>query len=174
MIRNTSETRIEVRIGNNINYINTGDKILDHMMKTLFFYMNKNVYINAEYDLRHHLWEDLGITIGLEIKNNIKSIKRFGSSMMPMDDSLILLSLDISRPYINFSVNYNNSEGFELNLLYEFLWALSRTLSMTLHVIKLNGNDPHHITEDVFKNLGNALKIALENSDRIESTKGIL
>ncbi len=174
MIRNTSETRIEVRMGNNINYINTGDKILDHMMKTLFFYMNKNVYINAEYDLRHHLWEDLGITIGLEIKNNIKSIKRFGSSMMPMDDSLILLSLDISRPYINFSVNYNNSEGFELNLLYEFLWALSRTLSMTLHVIKLNGNDPHHITEDVFKNLGNALKIALENSDRIESTKGIL
>ncbi len=174
MIRNTSETRIEVRMGNNINYINTGDKILDHMMKTLFFYMNKNVYINAEYDLRHHLWEDLGITIGLEIKNNIKNIKRFGSSMMPMDDSLILLSLDISRPYINFSVNYNNSEGFELNLLYEFLWALSRTLSMTLHVIKLNGNDPHHITEDVFKNLGNALKIALENSDRIESTKGIL
>ncbi len=174
MIRNTDETKIEVILNNDKNYINTGDKILDHMMKTLFFYMNKNVYIKAEYDLRHHLWEDLGITAGMEIKSNIKNIKRFGSSMMPMDDSLILLSLDISRPYINFKVDYSNAEGFELNLLYEFLWALARTLSMTLHVIKLNGSDPHHITEDVFKNLGNALKIALEESGRIESTKGVL
>ncbi len=174
MIRNTNETKIEVIINNNKNYIDTNDKILDHMMKTLFFYMDKNVYIKAEYDLRHHLWEDLGITIGLEIKNNIKNIKRFGSSMMPMDDSLILLSLDISRSYINFNVDYKNSEGFELNLVYEFLWALSRTLNMTLHVIKLNGNDPHHITEDIFKNLGNALKIALEESSKIESTKGVL
>jgi len=52
MIRNTNETKIEVIINNNKNLIDTGDKILDHMMKTLFFYMDKNVYIKAEYDLR--------------------------------------------------------------------------------------------------------------------------
>lgn len=58
---------------------------------------------------------------------------------MPMDDSLIMVSLDISRPYINFNVNFNNEEGFELLVLREFLWGLARTMNMTMHVIKLNG-----------------------------------
>ncbi|MEM0139205.1 MAG: imidazoleglycerol-phosphate dehydratase HisB [Ferroplasma sp.] len=176
MIRNTNETKITVNFDSDNISIDTGDLVFDHMLKTLFFYMKQNVNIKAAYDLRHHLWEDTGITIAEAIKEKIKgrNITRFGSTIMPMDDSLILLSLDISRAYINFNVDYKDAEGFELNLLYEFLWGFSRTLSMTLHVVKMNGTNPHHITENIFKALGISLKIALEEGSRLESTKGVL
>ncbi len=176
MIRETKETVIEVDINSESNIIETGDKILDHMMRTLFFYMERTVKIKCSYDLRHHLWEDLGITVAMELSalKGEKTVKRFGSATMPMDESLIMVSLDISRAYINFQVDFRDAEGFELNLLYEFLWALARTMPMTLHVIKLNGTNSHHITENVFKSLGVALGIALEGSNYTKSTKGVL
>ncbi len=176
MIRNTNETKIEIDFNSNDISINGDDMIFNHMLKTLFFYMKQNVKIKYSFDLRHHLWEDTGITFAMAIKEKIngKNIKRFGNATMPMDDSLILLSLDISRAYINFSVDYNNEEGFELNLLYEFLWAFARTLPCTLHIIKLNGKNPHHITENIFKTLGVSLKTATEESTQLESTKGTL
>ena len=104
MIRETKETVIEVDIGSESTIIETGDKILDHMMRTLFFYMGRNAKIKCSYDLRHHLWEDLGITIAMELTalKGEKPVKRFGSATMPMDESLIMVSLDISRAYINF------------------------------------------------------------------------
>jgi imidazoleglycerol-phosphate dehydratase len=176
MIRNTLETSIEVNIGTKNMIIETGDQILDHMMKTLFFYMNKNATIKCSFDLRHHLWEDLGITIAQEISSTIagKSIKRFGTAIMPMDESLIMVSLDISRAYINFDVDFRDAEGFELNLLYEFLWAFARTLPVTMHVIKLNGYNSHHITENIFKALGVSLGTALEEIGYTKSTKGVI
>ncbi|WP_337860557.1 imidazoleglycerol-phosphate dehydratase HisB [Ferroplasma sp.] len=176
MIRKTKETEIEVTLDTKNTVIDTGEKILDHMMKTLFFYMGRNVTIKCSYDLRHHLWEDLGITIAQEISSSIngKSIKRFGSATMPMDESLIMVSLDISRAYINFNVEFRDAEGFELNLLYEFLWALARTLPVTLHVIKFSGINSHHITENIFKALGVSFGIALEEIEYTRSTKGAL
>ncbi|AGO60509.1 imidazoleglycerol-phosphate dehydratase HisB [Ferroplasma acidarmanus] len=176
MIRETKETVIEVDIGSESTVIETGDKILDHMMRTLFFYMGRNAKIKCSYDLRHHLWEDLGITIAMELTalKGEKPVKRFGSATMPMDESLIMVSLDISRAYINFQVDFRDAEGFELNLLYEFLWALARTMPMTLHVIKFSGINSHHITENVFKALGAALGNALEGTEYTRSTKGIL
>ncbi|HIH60372.1 MAG TPA: imidazoleglycerol-phosphate dehydratase HisB [Ferroplasma sp.] len=176
MIRNTRETEIEVNIDSENTIIETGDSILDHMMRTLFFYMGRNVQIKCSFDLRHHLWEDLGITIGQELSASIggRPIKRFGSATMPMDESLILVSLDISRAYFNFQVEFRDAEGFELNLLYEFLWALARTMSMTLHIIKFSGINSHHITENVFKALGASLGTALEESKYTRSTKGTL
>jgi imidazoleglycerol-phosphate dehydratase len=176
MIRRTRETDIEVIIDSNSTKIETGDPILDHMMKTLFFYMGREVQIKCSYDLRHHLWEDLGITIAQELMASTagKSLRRFGSATMPMDESLILVSLDISRAYINFNVEFRDAEGFELNILYEFLWALARTMPMTLHVVKLNGINSHHITENIFKALGVSLGIAMEESTYMRSTKGTL
>jgi imidazoleglycerol-phosphate dehydratase len=176
MIRETKETVIDVNIDSENTVIETGDKILDHMMRTLFFYMDRNVKIKCSYDLRHHLWEDLGITIAMELMaiKGEKPVKRFGSATMPMDESLITVSLDISRAYINFQVDFRDAEGFELNLLYEFLWALARTMPMTLHVIKISGTNSHHVTENVFKALGAALGIALEETKYTKSTKGVL
>ncbi len=173
MIRKTKETNIEIRHADK-NEIDTGDLILNHMLNTLFFYMEKPVYLKAEYDLKHHLWEDAGITIGMFLNERGQNIKRYGTSTVPMDDSLILLSLDLSRPYLNFSVNFSNEEGFELYILREFIWGLARTMNMTLHIVKLNGENPHHITENIFKCLGFALKDALQNVDRMNSTKGSL
>ncbi|KPV46887.1 imidazoleglycerol-phosphate dehydratase [Acidiplasma aeolicum] len=173
MIRETKETKIEITDSDK-NDIETGDLILNHMLNTLFFYMNRPVKIRGKFDLKHHLWEDAGITIGLFLNPSDKKIARFGTSIMPMDDSLIMVSLDISRPYINFNVNFNNEEGFELLVLREFLWGLARTMNMTMHVIKLNGENPHHITENIFKCLGSALRQALEVSEELKSTKGVL
>ena len=176
MIRNTKETEIEVSLDSDKTSIETGDPILDHMMKTLFFYMEKNVKIKCKYDLRHHLWEDLGITVAQEISSYIgqRHIKRFGNATMPMDESLIIISLDISRAYINFDVNFTDSEGFEINLVYEFLWALARTVPLTLHVIMMNGKNAHHITENIFKSLGTALGTAIQDSQYLRSTKGAI
>jgi imidazoleglycerol-phosphate dehydratase len=176
MIRVTNETEIEVSLDSAETLIETGDPILDHMMKTLFFYMEKTVIIRCKYDLRHHLWEDLGITVAQEISSYIakKRIKRFGNATMPMDESLVMVSLDISRAYINFDVNFADSEGFEIGLVYEFLWAIARTVPLTLHVVMMYGKNAHHITENIFKSLGTALGMAIQGNQYIKSTKGAI
>ena len=133
--------------------------------------------VKANRDLKHHLWEDVGITIGEEIKDKIKNkqIARFGNSIMPMDDALVLVSVDLSRPYLNFQTDIDEEEpGFEITLVREFLRSLSRTLDATIHVQKLSGINSHHIIEAVFKGIGVALGEAVSESDRLESTKGVL
>ena len=176
MIRNTKETQIEVSLDTETTSVATGDPILDHMMKTLFFYMEKSVKIKCTYDLRHHLWEDLGITVAEELSAYAgkRHIKRFGTATMPMDESLVMVSLDVSRAYINFHVDFADSEGFEINLVYEFLWALARTMPLTLHVIMMHGKNAHHITENIFKSLGVALGIAIQDNQYLRSTKGTI
>ncbi|MCL4452635.1 imidazoleglycerol-phosphate dehydratase HisB [Ferroplasma sp.] len=176
MIRITNETEIEVSLGSAETTIETGDPILDHMMKTLFFYMEKTVTIRCKYDLRHHLWEDLGITVAQEISSYTgkKHIRRFGNATMPMDESLVMVSLDISRAYINFDVNFTDSEGFEIGLVYEFLWALARTVPLTLHVVMMYGKNAHHITENIFKSLGTAMGTAIQENQYLKSTKGTI
>lgn len=176
MKRKTRETDITVEIGIE-GGINTGDKVFDHLLTALFFYMQENVNIRATYDLRHHLWEDLGIVLGEELreKTRNKKIARFGNAIMPMDDALVLIAVDISRPYLNLELDLKeNEEGFELTLVREFLWALARTLGATIHVKQLSGINAHHIIEATFKGLGVALKQALSQSERLESTKGVL
>jgi imidazoleglycerol-phosphate dehydratase len=175
MIRKTNETYIEINTSKEMN-IETGDQALNHLLKTLFYYMEKSVDIKARYDLKHHLWEDVGITIGDFLKEEIKDtkIKRFGTSILPMDDALILVAVDVSRAFANIELNIKNQEeGFELGNFKEFILALSRTLSATIHVKQINGENAHHIIEASFKALGSALKQALEKSERIESTNKI-
>ncbi|WP_461866582.1 imidazoleglycerol-phosphate dehydratase HisB [Thermococcus sp.] len=177
MRRKTKETDIIVEVGVE-GSIETGDRVFDHLLTALFFYMREKVNIKASYDLRHHLWEDLGITLGEELREKIKGkkIARFGNATMPMDDALVLIAVDISgRAYASVELAPEESEeGFELTLVREFLWALARTLNATIHVKQLAGVNAHHIVEAAFKGLGIALRKALEESERLESTKGIL
>lgn len=176
MRRKTKETDIVVELGVE-GEIETGDKILDHLLIALFFYMREKASVKASYDLRHHLWEDLGIVLGEELKGKIKGrkIARFGNAIMPMDDALVLVAVDISRPYLNLELDFKEEEeGFSLALVREFLWALARTLNATIHVKQLAGVNAHHIIEATFKGLGVALRQALSESERLESTKGVL
>jgi imidazoleglycerol-phosphate dehydratase len=176
MKRKTKEVDIEimVRQGPGEITIDTGDKVLDHMLTSMFFYMGYSASIRAKWDLRHHLWEDTAITLAEEMKKFLGNIKRFGNAIIPMDDALILVSVDISRAYLNFGIKFEDDEGFELSLVREFLSAFARTIGATIHVKQLDGFNAHHITEATFKGLGIALGLALEKSDRVESTKGSL
>ena len=141
MRRKTKEVDIIVEIGVE-GQIKTGDKVLDHLLTALFFYMREEVSVSAEWDLKHHLWEDLAITLGEELRKKIKGrkIARFGNAIMPMDDALVLVAVDISRPYLNLELDIKErEEGFEVTLVREFLWALARTLNATIHVKQLSG-----------------------------------
>ncbi|MBO8173803.1 MAG: imidazoleglycerol-phosphate dehydratase HisB [Thermococcus sp.] len=177
MRRKTKETDITVEIGVE-GSIETGDRVFDHLLTALFFYMREKVNIKASYDLRHHLWEDLGIVLGEELKEKIKGkkIARFGNAIMPMDDALVLVAVDISgRAYASVELApEEGEEGFELTLVREFLWALARTLNATIHMKQLSGVNAHHVIEAAFKGLGVALRKALRESKRLESTKGVL
>jgi len=172
MIRKTDETFISMNDWERLS-IATGDTVFDHLLKTLFYYMGRDVKIEAKFDIRHHLWEDMGIVIGefLKKSTNGTTIKRFGTSILPMDDALILVSLDISRAFFSINLNIELAEnGFEVGNFKEFISALSRTLPATIHVKQINGENAHHIIEASFKALGIALKQALQSSDRFEST----
>ncbi len=176
MERKTREVEISVNIDEE-GEIDTGDKVFDHLLTSLSFYMERELAIKASWDLRHHLWEDLGLTLGEELRDDIKdkNIVRFGNAVVPMDDALVLVSVDISRPYLKFDVDIcEPEEGFQETLAREFLWALAKSLSVTVHVKQLNGINGHHVIEAVFKALGMALKDAMSDSEGLRSTKGVL
>lgn len=176
MNRKTKETNIKIENSNEL-IINSNDEIFNHMIYTFFFYLDKLVEVNAEYDLRHHLWEDAGIVIGEYLKKIIenKKIVRFSSVIMPMDDALIINSVDISRCYTNVDLTIEEQEmGFELSLLNEFINGLSRSLNATIHIKKLNGENAHHLIECCFKSLGVNIKECIRESKKTISTKGIL
>ncbi|MFO8109615.1 MAG: imidazoleglycerol-phosphate dehydratase HisB [Thermoplasmata archaeon] len=175
MKRKTREVEISVSLEEGV--VDTGDEVLDHLLTSLSFYMEKELSVTASWDLRHHLWEDLGIILGEVLHDEIKdrNIMRFGSSVVPMDDALVLVSVDISRPYLNFDVDTAEPEkGFENTLVKEFLWALAKSFGVTIHVKQLNGTNGHHVIEAAVKALGMALKGAMSDSSRLESTKGVL
>lgn len=177
MQRKTEEVEIRIEFEKEKIEVSTGDDILDHMLDTLFFYMDEEVKIEAEWDIRHHLWEDVGILIGKALKEKIrdKNIQRFGNAVMPMDDALILVSIDISRVYMDLDIDYDHGEkGFDLAIVSEFLNGLSRNLTATIHVKQLSGINGHHVIEAIFKALGVALSQAISTSEELKSTKGVL
>ncbi len=177
MRRTTAETDISVALGTEATTIRLDDPTLAHMLRTLFYYMKKTAFVEAQYDLRHHLWEDMGITIGCEIKSRYdrERIQRYGTAFIPMDDALVMVALDFSRGFVEFDLACASSEeGFEPGLFREFLWGLARNASLTVHVKQLSGTNPHHILEAGFKALGSAMRIALEPSEESVTTKGVL
>ena len=174
MKRKTAEVEINVEFDESLK-VETGDGVFDHLLNTLLFYMDKPGNIRASGDLRHHLWEDTGIVLGGALKKEIGEtrVARYGTSVIPMDEALVLASVDLSRPYLVTDFDLKEVEtGFEITLVRQFLEALSRSLEATIHLKQLSGGNTHHVIEAGFKALGKSLANALKPSDRVESTKG--
>lgn len=187
--RTTKETDINLSIsidGTGTTKVNTGIGFFDHMLtgfgKHGFFDLDVTVKGDLEVD-GHHTVEDTGIVLGNAIKEAIGDkvgIKRFGYFILPMDDALVLCSLDLSgRPYFNFDFTFPTQMvgDFETELVREFFYAVSYSAGMNLHIKVLDGLNSHHIAEAMFKAFGKALDEACTKDERITSvlsTKGSL
>jgi imidazoleglycerol-phosphate dehydratase len=189
MNRVTGETNIHMNLnldGQGESEIKTGIGFFDHMLNSFtrhgFFDLNLLVEGDLEVDT-HHTVEDTGIVLGTAIKKALgdkKSIKRYGSMILPMDETLILCAIDLSgRPYFSFDVPFTTERvgDFETEMVKEFFYAVSYASEMNLHIRKLAGENNHHIIEGVFKAFAKALDEATMIDDRIRgvlSTKGTL
>ena len=187
--RTTKETDIDLSIkidGTGSTKVDTGIGFFDHMLtgfgKHGFFDLDVTVKGDLEGD-GHHTVEDTGIVLGNAIKEAIGDkvgIKRFGYFILPMDDALVLCSLDLSgRPYFNFDFTFPTQMvgDFETELVREFFYAVSYSAGMNLHIKVLDGLNSHHIAEAMFKAFGKALDEACTKDERITSvlsTKGSL
>lgn len=187
--RKTSETNISLVLnidGTGKADINTGIGFFDHMLDSFarhgLFDLNAKVDGDLYVDC-HHSVEDTGIVLGQAIKEAIgdkKGIKRYGSMILPMDEALILCSLDLSgRPYLVFDAEFTReSVGyFDTEMVKEFFYAITYTAGMNLHIKMLSGSNNHHIIEGMFKAFAKALDEATQIDSRITdvlSTKGSL
>jgi imidazoleglycerol-phosphate dehydratase len=132
----------------------------------------------------HHTTEDIGITLGLAFKEALgdkRGIIRYGSTILPMDEALILTAIDLSgRCHLNYGLNIPTAKvgDFDTELVSEFFYAFSRAAECTLHIKQLDGLNSHHIIEGAFKSFARSLKTAtsIDNdfADEIPSTKGVL
>ena len=185
--RETKETQIYVSIdldGTGKSEINTGIGFFDHMLtgfaKHGFFDLKVEVEGDLEVD-SHHTVEDTGIVLGAAIKEALgdkKGIVRYGHSILPMDEVLMLCALDLSgRPYLKWSANFMAQclGTMETETIKEFFYAISYSAGMNLHIKELDGGNTHHVAEAIFKAFGKALDAATKYDDRITdvlSTKG--
>ena len=167
--RETRETRIELLVESGIldpAKISTGERFLDHMLVTFARYAGLRLEVSAAGDLRHHLIEDVAITLGLALREEVpEACRRYGHAVVPMDDALVDCALDLGgRAYY---------EGRLPSDLYEhFLRSLADNSGITLHVRVLRGRDRHHIVEAAFKAVALAMREALVVTDAVFSTKG--
>lgn len=187
--RETGETSIEVKLnldGTGIGDIDTGIGFFDHMLNNFARHGLFDLTVKAKGDLYvdcHHLIEDVGIVLGQAIKDaagDKKSIKRYGSAILPMDDALIMCALDLSgRPYFSYDLRFSTPACgyFETAMCREFFYAVSYSAAMNLHFKMFSGENDHHIIECAFKSFAKALDMAVMTDDRISSvlsTKGTL
>nr|WP_111300756.1 imidazoleglycerol-phosphate dehydratase HisB [Paracoccus saliphilus] len=190
IIRNTSETSIEVTLnldGSGVYDNQTGVGFFDHMLDQLSRHSLIDMTIRARGDLHiddHHTVEDTGIAIGqalVQALGDKKGIRRYGSFLLAMDDSLVRTALDLSaRPYLVWNVDFPSEKigTFDTELVREFFQALSTHGGITLHVDRIHGLNSHHIAEAAFKSVARALREAVEPDPRmagvLPSTKGAL
>lgn len=189
IVRKTNETDIMMEFsvdGSGKTQIDTGIGFFDHMLNSFarhgFFDLSLLVKGDLYVD-SHHSVEDTGIVLGQVIKEAIgdkKGIKRYGSVILPMDETLMLCSLDLSgRPYFVYNVEFSSEKvGYlDTEMVKEFFYAVSYSAGMNLHIKMLDGSNQHHIIEAIFKAFAKALDEATKYDDRITdvlSTKGAL
>lgn len=187
--RKTNETDISMTLnldGSGKANIITGIGFFDHMLNSFtrhgLFDMDCNVKGDLYVDT-HHSIEDTGIVLGKAIKEAVgdkKSIKRYGSMMLPMDETLVLCALDLSgRPYLVFDGDFSTDRVgyFDTEMVKEFFYAVSYSAEMNLHLKVISGSNNHHIIEAMFKAFAKALDEATIIDPRITdlmSTKGSL
>ena len=187
--RQTGETNITANLtidGAGRSEIATGIGFFDHMLILFAKHGFFDLRVTAVGDLHidgHHTVEDTGIVLGqtlLKALGDKSGIKRYGTAFVPMDEALVMVSLDISgRPFLAFDVDIPTERigTFDSELVEEFLRALVVHAGLTLHVRLITGKNAHHIVEGVFKALGRALDEATSQDERIVgvlSTKGSL
>ncbi|MCX7749406.1 MAG: imidazoleglycerol-phosphate dehydratase HisB [Clostridia bacterium] len=187
--RKTGETDIALNIlidGSGKSEIDTGIGFFDHMLNLFAKHGLFDMKVKAVGDLYvdgHHTVEDVGIVLGQTIKKALgdkKSIKRYGTSYVPMDETLSLVSLDLSgRPFLVFDAAFTKDQlgNFDTELVEEFFRAVAFNGEITLHIKVFHGRNNHHIIESIFKAFGRALDEATRLDDRIQgvmSTKGTL
>lgn len=189
IIRNTRETQIFITLnldGKGASSVQTGVAFLDHMLDLLARHGLCDLKIRAKGDLEvdyHHLVEDLGITLGEAVRKALgdkKGINRYGWSLLPMDECLCRVALDLSgRPYLVYRVKSikKRIRDFDIGLIREFMQGFVNATQCNLHIELLYGDEPHHIVESIFKGLAKALDIAKTHNPRVKgipSTKGKL
>ena len=187
--RKTQETNIKISLtldGTGVCDVTTGIGFFDHMLKGFakhgFFDMSVSVQGDLEVD-GHHTVEDTGIVLGQAIAQAVgdkKGIKRYGSMILPMDETLVLSAVDLcGRPYFVMDAKFDAPMvgDFDTQLVREFFYAVSYSAAMNLHLKVLDGINDHHKIEAMFKAFAKALDEATTFDPRITdvlSTKGAL
>jgi len=189
IIRETRETQIRLELaldGTGKAAIHSPIPFLNHMLELMTHHGNLNLSIKAQGDIEvgfHHCVEDIGLCLGEAFNRcwgDLKGVQRYGSILLPMDEALVLVALDLSkRPHLSYDWKTRKVrvEGFDTALIKEFFQALVNRAGMTLHLKVLSGENIHHIIEAMFKGFGRALNQATRYQrglKAVPSTKGIL
>jgi len=190
LTRTTSETDISLCLdldGSGTADVATGIGFLDHMLTALARHALFDLVVRAKGDLHidfHHTAEDVGIVLGRALAQALgdkRGIRRFGQALVPMDEALVEVAIDISgRPFLAWSVTFARDKvgAMDTELFEEFFRAFAMNALVTLHVTQKAGTNAHHVAEGCFKALARALRMAVEADpragDAIPSTKGAL
>ena len=188
--RNTKETQISASVdldGTGKYDVSTGIGFLDHMMEQLSRHSLIDLTLRAQGDLHidfHHTTEDTGYAVGEAVSRALgdrAGIVRYGSALIPMDETLTRVALDCSnRPYLIWKVDFSRPKLGEMDteLFQEWFKAFAQSAGLTLHVETLYGENNHHIVESCYKGLARALMAAVAIDPRkagaVPSTKGVL
>lgn len=187
--RKTKETDIKLTLnldGKGASSIDTGIPFLDHMFELLSAHGFIDIDVKAKGDTEidyHHTVEDLGICLGIAINKALgdkKGIKRYGFAIVPMDEALARVVIDISnRPHLSYNVPLKKSVTgqFDTSILKEFFKAVVNNAGIGMHIELLYGDDAHHGAESIFKAFARALDQAAQIDERLDdipSTKGLL
>lgn len=188
--RNTTETRITLQLnldGTGSSDIDTGCGFLDHMLTLFSRHGRFDLTIRCQGDTQvdyHHTTEDIGIALGTAFSQALgdkRGICRYGDTLLPMDEALILSAADLSgRGYLGFDLPIPTQKvgEFDTELVEEFWLGFVRQAQCTLHIKELSGTNSHHIIEGAFKSVAHSLKKAVlidpVYAGEIPSTKGVL
>lgn len=188
--RKTRETEIHVALdldGKGVYDIATGIGFLDHMLESFSRHSAIDLTVRARGDLHvdfHHTTEDTAIVIGQAVRRalgDFAGIRRFGWVLMPMDETLTRVAVDVSnRPYLIWKVKFTRPKIGEMDteLFREWFQALAQNAGICLHIENLYGENSHHIVETCFKGTARALRAAIEIDERlagaVASTKNML
>ena len=185
--RITKETKIAITLKRGLepSVINTGVGFLNHMLDLFAFHGHfvLDVQVDGDTDVDdHHTTEDVGIVLGqllAELGQDKRTINRYGSAYVPMDETLARSVIDISgRPYLSFNASFSKEKvgSFDVELVEEFFHGLVINARYTAHIDLIRGGNTHHEIEAIFKAFAQSLRIAMADSDvqRLPSSKGVI